>query len=302
MEEQGLERGFWSNVADWLQGKVNEAGDYLREERPSYVDTPLYTMERDNSVANAYNNWLASERNRAAQAEAQARQAEYNAAQFGAQMAAQDIMNQFNMQKYAEEERKKREAATPEAYEALKKINDDLFVLKQDPEVNKVAIADAEEMKAKLISQFPSLAESADWKAREEMRLSEVAAKQKKEAEAKSKELEFTKFLTTIPTTFKNDAAKKAWAQKIFDNPDGTDEEKASAVKSLLGIESGATATAKAVQGAVAGSVGKAAGGKVDEKFELEDALKAAKPNQKQREILKKNGYHYDITTGKWVK
>lgn len=101
---------FWSNVADWIQGKVNEAGDYMREERPSYVDTPLYTMERDNSVANAYNNWLASERNRAAQAEAQARQAEYNAAQFGAQMAAQDIMNQFNMQKYAEAEAAKLKA------------------------------------------------------------------------------------------------------------------------------------------------------------------------------------------------
>lgn len=114
MEEQGLERGFWSNVADWLQGKVNEAGDYLREtsreERPSYVDTPLYTMERDNSVANAYNNWLASERNRAAQAEAQARQAEYNAAQFGAQTAAQAIMNQFNMKKYADAEAAKLKA------------------------------------------------------------------------------------------------------------------------------------------------------------------------------------------------
>lgn len=102
---------FWTNVADWIQGKVNEAGDYLREERPSYVDTPLYTMERDNSVANAYNNWLASERNRAAQAEAQVRQAEYNAAQFGAQMAAQDIMNQFNMQKYADAEAAKLKAA-----------------------------------------------------------------------------------------------------------------------------------------------------------------------------------------------
>lgn len=121
------EPGFWSNVANWLQGGVNSVGDELRandsvlaSSRDAFFagDTPLYTMERDNSVANAFNNWLNGEKARAAAADQASRNAYINANQQFTQagmtsdqnsvnLLAQLLMNKQNMEKYAAAEAEK---------------------------------------------------------------------------------------------------------------------------------------------------------------------------------------------------
>lgn len=83
----------------------------------STTGTPIYTMERDNSVANAYNSWLSQENAKMAQAEQAARQAELQAQAQVNQMAMTQAMNEFNMNKYAEQEQAKLDAEKQRAYD-----------------------------------------------------------------------------------------------------------------------------------------------------------------------------------------
>lgn len=85
------------------------------------------------------------------------------------------------------------------------------------------------------------------------------AAKQRKEAaDAKesSRRLSVANFTATLPTTFKNEAAKTPIYQQIMDNKDMTADEKADEIKRIREIESGKTKVNKAVEGAVASGAG----------------------------------------------
>lgn len=87
--------------------------------------------------------------------------------------------------------------------------------------------------------------------AREQARI----ARQEKQAAEGQRRLEVANFLTTIPTTFKNEAAKTPWYDAI-NNSKMTPEEKAKEIERIRNIKSGKTKTNEAVQGAVASGAG----------------------------------------------
>lgn len=89
----------------------------------------------------------------------------------------------------------------------------------------------------------------------------------RKKAEEKENErlLGVANFLAGLPTTYKNDDDKKPIIESINKNETLNAKEKADAINKVLGIESGKTATKKAVQGAVAGKAGEKAGKAIDE-------------------------------------
>lgn len=87
--------------------------------------------------------------------------------------------------------------------------------------------------------------------AREQARI----ARQEKQAAEGQRRLEVANFLTTIPTTFKNEAAKTPWYEAI-NNSKMTPEEKAKEIERIRNIKSGKTKTNEAVQGAVASGAG----------------------------------------------
>ena len=118
------------------------------------------------------------------------------------------------------------------------------------------------------------------------------AAKQRKaEADAKESErrLSVANFTATLPTTFKNDAAKTPIYQQIMDNKDMTADEKADEIKRIREIVSGRTKSKQASQGAVASHTGK----KVTENLEERDKgialARKAKAKQASGRLLLKS-------------
>jgi hypothetical protein len=82
-----------------------------------------------------------------------------------------------------------------------------------------------------------------------------VKAKQRKaekEAEEEARLDRVSKFTTTLPTTFKNEDAKKAAYTKIDENPDMTAKEKTEWRNRIRDIKSGRTKIGEANQGAEA--------------------------------------------------
>ena len=88
--------------------------------------------------------------------------------------------------------------------------------------------------------------------AREQARI----AKQQKQAAEGERRLSVAKFLADLPTTFKNEDAKKPVYAAISANTDMTPEEQAKEIERIRNIESGRTKVKKAVQGAVASGAG----------------------------------------------
>lgn len=72
-------------------------------------------------------------------------------------------------------------------------------------------------------------------------------------------------FLSTLPTVFKNDAAKQKVYDLINSNEDMNTAEKAAMLKKVRETDSGETAKKKAKQGAVANKAGEATGEAIDE-------------------------------------
>ena len=81
-------------------------------------------------------------------------------------------------------------------------------------------------------------------------------AKQEKQAAEGERRLSVAKFLADLPTTFKNEEAKKPVYAAINSNTDMTPEEQAKEIERIRNIESGRTKVKKAVQGAVASGAG----------------------------------------------
>lgn len=88
--------------------------------------------------------------------------------------------------------------------------------------------------------------------AREQARI----ARQEKQAAEGERRLSVAKFLADLPTTFKNEDAKKPVYAAINSNTDMTPEEQAKEIERIRNIESGRTKVKKAVQGAVASGAG----------------------------------------------
>lgn len=95
----------------------------------------------------------------------------------------------------------------------------------------------------------------------------EEEIRNRKEAEENENKrlLDVANFLAGLPTTYKNDDDKKPIIEAINKNETLNAKEKADAINKVLGIESGKTATKKAVQSAVAGKAGEKAGNAIDE-------------------------------------
>ncbi len=105
---------------------------------------------------------------------------------------------------------------------------------------------------------------------------------------ASQKRLNVANFLSTIPTTFKNEAAKTPWYEKINNNTDMSTEEKAKEIERIRNIESGKTKVKKAAQGGAASYTGK----KVQSDLEERDkgialARKAKQKKDSGRLLLK---------------
>jgi hypothetical protein len=81
-------------------------------------------------------------------------------------------------------------------------------------------------------------------------------ARQEKQAAEGARRLSVAKFLADLPTTFKNEEAKKPVYAAINDNTAMTPEEKAKEIERIRNIESGRTKVKKAVEGAVASGAG----------------------------------------------
>ena len=81
-------------------------------------------------------------------------------------------------------------------------------------------------------------------------------ARQEKQAVEGERRLSVAKFLADLPTTFKNEDAKKPVYAAISANTDMTPEEQAKEIERIRNIESGRTKVKKAVQGAVASGAG----------------------------------------------
>ena len=100
------------------------------------------------------------------------------------------------------------------------------------------------------------------------------AAKKEAEKEAERR-LEVAQFQATIPTTFKNEAAKKPWYEAI-DNSRMTTEEKAKEYERIRNIESGRTKVKKAAQGGAASYTGEKVKTGLEENDKIVKNAKAA--------------------------
>lgn len=114
-----------------------------------------------------------------------------------------------------------------------------------------------------------------------------IKAKQRKaekEAEEEARLDRVSKFTTTLPTTFKNEDAKKAAYTKIDENPDMTPKEKTEWRNRIRDIKSGRTKIGEATQGAAASHAAK----KTTEDLELkEKTMKIVEAALKKQQ----NGY-----------
>lgn len=118
------------------------------------------------------------------------------------------------------------------------------------------------------------------------------AAKQRKEAAAKeesSRRLKVAEFTATLPTTFKNDAAKTTVYQQIMDNKDMNADEKADEIKRIREIESGKTKNKKAVESAVASHTNKKVTENLEEREKGIALAKKAKAKKASGRLLIKS-------------
>ena len=117
-----------------------------------------------------------------------------------------------------------------------------------------------------------------------------VAAKERKAASEKAEEERLdrvSKFTTTLPTTFKNEDAKKPAYTKIDENPDMTPKEKTEWRNRIRDIKSGRTKIDEAIEGAEASHAG----------GETKDALELKKKTMEIVEVaLKKQQNGYALT------
>ena len=132
----------------------------------------------------------------------------------------------------------------------------------------------------------------------------EEEIRNRKEAEEKENDrlLKVANFIAGLPTTYKTDDDKKPIIESINKSETLNAKEKADAINKVLGIESGKTATKKAVQSAVAGKAGEKAGKAIDDKDETvklaNEALKLISTGRKPLKHLtdaldkaRKNGW-----------
>ena len=112
-----------------------------------------------------------------------------------------------------------------------------------------------------------------------------VAAKERKAAEEK-KEADrldrVSKFTTTLPTTFKNEEAKKAAYTMIDENKDMTTKEKTAWRDRIRDIKSGRTKIGEATQGAVASHAAKKTTEDLEQKEKTMEIVKVALEKQKR--------------------
>lgn len=132
-----------------------------------------------------------------------------------------------------------------------------------------------------------------------------VAAKALKEENAKKeskRKLNVANFTAQIPTTFKTEKAKTEWYNKVINNKDMTDNEKADEISRIRNIKSGKTKTRESAENAVAGYVGDKTKEALEEKDRImggmEQILKKIRTSrvltpkqQKDYETAKKNGW-----------
>lgn len=195
--------------------------------------------------------------------------------------------------------------ALPINEKRLNEIYDKLAEL--DPDTDSVDVEDLENEKQKIYERFPELInETRD--SRIAARREDKMNKKRKEAEAKRNEEErlykVEQFLNTIPSTFKNNAAKDEWFAKINENPDMSTAEKTEALKSLRGVSTADTKTREAVQSAVAGVAAKRVSDKAADADEISKLLKQKTWTTAEMKKLKDNGWMYDINAKppKWIK
>jgi hypothetical protein len=132
----------------------------------------------------------------------------------------------------------------------------------QDAEIKRKALEALEKKYADEngVSPFGDTADSIK-RAREE----EILNRKNAEEKENNRLLGVANFLAGLPTTYKNDDDKKPIIEAINKNETLNAKEKADAINKILGIESGKTATKKAVQSAVAGKAGEKAGKAIEE-------------------------------------
>lgn len=107
-----------------------------------------------------------------------------------------------------------------------------------------------------------------------------IAKQEKQDAEGERR-LEVANFLSTIPTTFKNEAAKTPWYKAINESV-MTPEEKAKEIERIRNIESGRTKVKKAAQGGAASYTGEKVKSGLEENDKLAKDAKAAYEFQKK--------------------
>lgn len=110
----------------------------------------------------------------------------------------------------------------------------------------------------------------------------DARAKAEKDAEIEAeRRLEVANFLSTIPTTFKNESAKTPWYKAINESV-MTPEEKAKEIERIRNIESGRTKVKKAAQGGAASYTGEKVKSGLEENDKLAKDAKAAYQFQKK--------------------
>lgn len=157
--------------------------------------------------------------------------------------------------------------------------------------------ADMEALEAEHGTKF-----GGDAQAMIDARVAAKAEKDKKAKEESKRKLNVANFTAQIPTTFKTEKAKTEWYNKVINNKDMTDEEKADEITRIRNIKSGKTKKSESAENAVAGYVGDKTKEALEEKDRImggmEQILKKIRTNRaltpqqkKDYETAKKNGW-----------
>ena len=108
-------------------------------------------------------------------------------------------------------------------------------------------------------------------------------------------------YRASIPTVFENEDAIKAQIEDINKQGFG-DKYTTDLVNYVNGIRTNEARRNDAVQGAVAGFVGKSTGESLEKQKAIKDALANPMPTTEQRKLLVAEGYHWDKKQRKYVK
>lgn len=125
----------------------------------------------------------------------------------------------------------------------------------------------------KRIAEEKRAQEEAD---KQELELGEKNLKAIQDINEQERLYKVEQFLSTLPTVFKNDAAKQKVYDLINSNEDMNTAEKAAMLKKVRETDSGETAKKKAKQGAAANKAGEATGEAIDEAKNKENASQYA--------------------------